>query len=459
MALTYKTFRAARIVFCAIAACFFAALSPAGAADDLYKVEGVVVDVTADSALAARDEAFEKAQVDAFTTLAGRMLPESALESFKAPDAATVSAMVQDYEVTAEKLSSVRYIGTYTITFRPAAVERYLNVQGQSYTNVVSAPLVILPFYQVSGKNFLWSPYNIWMQAWNRAPASGAPVPVIVPIGDLEDVSDIGDDDVFGYNPDKLAALLKRYDAGDAVLAVAMPDGNLLKAGKSDSAANGSVTISLYRTDRGSPEHVREMVVQGQPGDTMSKLLDRGVLETQAALRQNWKDKTVVAASTQTTPAAVTAQGANTIVARVKISSLEEWASAQKALGRVGAVTNMQLKSLSPREALVELSFRGDEEMLRAALAQSGIALGFPQYAGAGNPSLNRLVYDLSLAGRPIVQPRSAPDPYQGGYQGGYRGGYQDSYQVPSRAAPQPVPVRPAPIQSAPARPSYNGQF
>ena len=129
------------------------------------------------------------------------MLPESALESFKAPDVATVSAMVDDYEVTAEKLSSVRYIGTYTISFRPAAVERYLNVQGQSYTNVVSAPLVILPFYQVSGKNFLWSPYNIWMRAWNRAPASGAPVPVIVPIGDLEDVSDIGDDDVFGYNP------------------------------------------------------------------------------------------------------------------------------------------------------------------------------------------------------------------------------------------------------------------
>lgn len=455
MALTYKTFRAASIVFCAVAACFFTASPPAGAADDLYEVEGVVVDVTADSALAARDQAFEKAQVDAFTILAGRMLPESALDSFKAPDAATVSTMVQDYEVTAEKLSSVRYIGTYTISFRPAAVERYLNIQGQPYTNVVSAPLVVLPFYQVSGKNFLWSPYNIWMRAWNRAPASGAPVPVIVPIGDLEDVSDIGDDDVFGYDPDKLAALLKRYDAGDAVLAVAMPDGNLLKADEGDSAANGSVTISLYRTDLGSPEHVREMVVQGQPGDTVDRLLDRAVTQTQAALKQNWKDKTVVQTSSQVA-SAVTAPGGDTIVARVKISNLEEWASVQRALGRVGAITAMQLKSLSPREALVELSFRGDEEMLRAVLAQSGIALGFPQYAGVGNSSPNRLVYDLSLAGRPVVQPRSAPNLYQGGYQqGGYRGGYQNNnYQAPTRPALQPVPVQPAP-----ARPSYNGQF
>jgi hypothetical protein len=240
-----------------------------------------------------------------------------------------------------------------------------------------------------------------------------------------------------------------------------MPDGNLLKAGENDTAANGAVTVSLYRTDRGSPEHVREMVVQGQPGDTMGKLLDRAVIETQAALRQNWKDKTVVASAPQTA-SVVPVPGGNAIIARVKINSLEEWASAQRALGRVSAVTAMQLKSLSPREALVELSFRGDEEMLRSALAQSGMALGFPQYAGAGNPSPNRLVYDLSLAGRPVVQqPRPASGGYQGGYQqGGNRGGYQNNnYQAPVRPAPQPVPVQPVPVQSAPARPSYNGQF
>jgi hypothetical protein len=421
--------------------------SPALAADELFTVEGVVVDVTADSALAARDQAFEKAQIDAFTVLAGRMLPETSMDSFKAPDAATVSAMVQDYEVTNEKLSSVRYIGTYTISFRPKAVERYLNVQGATYTNVVSAPLVILPFYQVSGRNYLWSPYNVWMKAWNRAGTSGVPVPVIVPIGDLEDVSDIGDDDVFGYDPDKLAALLKRYDAGDAVIAIAMPDGNLLKAGEGDAAANGAVTISLYRTDRGSPEHVREMVVQGQPGDTLGKLLDRGVAEVQTALKQNWKEKTAVAAA----PATARIVTDKSIVARVKINSLEEWAAAQKAIGRVNAVSSMELKSLSPKEALVELFFRGDEDMLRSAFAQSGITLGSPQYGGVNNPANAHLVYDLAISGRPVIQLGPQGQPYQ---LPGYGGGYQSPRNSVPQSQIQPIPhVQNSPAKTRPSEP------
>jgi hypothetical protein len=436
MATIYKTFRAIRTVLYAIFACFLLPLAPALAEADLFTVEAVQVDVTADSALAARDQAFDKAQIDAFTVLAGRMLPESALAAFTPPDIATVSPMVQDYEVTAEKLSSVRYIGTYTIRFRAAAVERYLNIQGQSYTNVSSAPLVILPFYQAGGRTYLWSPYNSWMRAWNRtAGPGGALVPVIVPMGDLEDVSDIGDDDVFSYNPSKLAALLKRYDAGDAVIAVAAPDGNLARANEGDPA-NGAVTVSLYRTDNGQPEHVREMVVESQPGDTLSKLLDRAVGEVQTALKQNWKEKTVVSTIREVQPTG------NAVVARVKIASLEEWARTQQALARVNAITHTALKSLSPREALVELSFRGDEQMLRQALAQAGMTLSHPKFAGYQSPTDgNHLIYDLVVGGRPVQQ-------YQpSSYQSPQPPGYQPSRPLPrdqiGDTSPQGYPIQP----------------
>lgn len=431
MAIIYKTFRTLGTVFCAVFTCFLPVSSPALAQSDLYTVEGVKVDVTADSALAARDQAFDKAQVDAFQVLAGRMLSESELAAFTPPDAATVSPMVQDYEVTSEKLSSVRYIGTYTFTFRGQAVERYLNVQGKSYTNVASAPLVILPFYQTGGRTYLWSPYNSWMRAWNRNSGSGNTlVPLIVPMGDLEDVSDIGDDDVFSYNPSKLSALLKRYDAGDAVIAVATPGGTLGKAQESDPV-NGSVTISLYRTDRGQPEHVREMVVESASGDTLAKLLDRAAADVETALKQNWKEKTVVSPSVE-----LPGEMQNAVIARVKIASLEEWARAQQSLARVNAITHTALKSLSPREALVELSFRGDEEMLRQALAQAGMTLSAPKFAGYQSPTdNNKLVYDLTISGRPV------PSQYQPPSQSPQPPGYQpQGYQPPSRVPSRPLP-------------------
>jgi hypothetical protein len=474
MAIIYKTFRASRTVFCAVFACFFLIPGLVSAQTDLFTVEGVQVDVTADSALAARDQAFDKAQVEAFKVLAGRMLSESELATFVPPDIAVVSPMVQDYEVTSEKLSSVRYIGTYTFTFRAQAVERFLNVQGSSYTNVASAPLVILPFYQEGGRTYLWSPYNVWMRAWNRTGGSSTLVPVIVPMGDLEDVSDIGDDDVFSYNPGKLTSLLKRYDAGDAVIAVVTPGGSLGKAQEEDTV-NGSVTVSLYRTDRGQPEHVREMVVESQSGDTYAKLLDRAVGEVQTALKQNWKEKTVVSKTPEVQPQI----GGNSLVARVKIASLEEWASAQKALSRVSGVSHVGLKSLSPREALVELSFRGDEAQLRSALAQAGMDLAHPKFAGYQSPTDgNNLVYDLTIGGRPVqqYQPSSYHPPQNVQPQGGYQSPrfqqvpQQQTQQQPS-PAPQPqqvprdrigdaspngYPIQPRQPQ---AQPGYSGQF
>lgn len=428
MALIYKTFCVARTVFCALFFGLFIGLGTGAGnahaqtppATDLYTVEGVQVDVTADSALAARDQAFDKAQVDAFTVLAGRMLPESELAAFKAPDAATISTMVQDYEVTAEKLSSVRYIGTYTFSFRGSAVERYFNVQGKSYTNVVSAPMLILPFYQKDGRTYLWSPYNVWIKAWNRA-GQGA----IVPIGDLEDVNDIGDEDVFSYDPDKLTNMLKRYAAGDAAIILATPDGSLARASEDDIVSGQSLTISLYRTDRGQPEQVRDIAIIAQNGEPYAKLLERAVAESQNALKQNWKERTAIAA-----PANPGMPLNNRLLARVRNNSLEGWARIQSTLNRVNLITDTSLNSLSPREALVEISFRGDEQTLRNALAQAGMTLSHPQYAGyseAPDPTQSRIIYDLSFGApaqpTPVYQAPQQPQrqparqPLGGGYQ------------------------------------------
>ena len=56
--------------------------TPVSAQTDIFVVEGVEVDVTAENALQAREQAFAQAQVSAFTILAGRMLSEAQLEGF-----------------------------------------------------------------------------------------------------------------------------------------------------------------------------------------------------------------------------------------------------------------------------------------------------------------------------------------------------------------------------------------
>ena len=150
MDIFYKPFHAARIVFCAIVFSFFLVASMAGvpafAANPVFTIEDVKVDVTASNALEAKQKAFEQAQVDAFEIMANRMLSESEMKAAPPLDLSTISLLIQDFEVTKEQLSAVRYVGTYTFRFKDDAVRRHFSGQGFQYSDVGSKPVLILPF-------------------------------------------------------------------------------------------------------------------------------------------------------------------------------------------------------------------------------------------------------------------------------------------------------------------------
>jgi hypothetical protein len=95
--------------------------APAAAASDPYTVADVNADVTADTAAHARDQALLQAQRTAYVQLCARLgVPDN---SIKLTDDA-LAALVQSFEVQSERLSAVRYIGVFTIRFKPSAVQK-----------------------------------------------------------------------------------------------------------------------------------------------------------------------------------------------------------------------------------------------------------------------------------------------------------------------------------------------
>jgi hypothetical protein len=88
---------------------------------ETFTVKDVNVDVTADTASHARDQALMQAERNALSQLYTRM--GAADVSAKMNDDA-VASLVQSFEVQSEKLSSVRYIGIFTVHFKPAATAK-----------------------------------------------------------------------------------------------------------------------------------------------------------------------------------------------------------------------------------------------------------------------------------------------------------------------------------------------
>ncbi len=415
MASFYKTFQTLRIVFMALFACFFA-VNGALAANPLFTIENVTVDVTAENALKAREKAFEEAQVKGFTELTSRMLSESELRGFQAPPPSTISMLIQDYEVSNEKLSSKRYIGTYKFRFKDNDVRRYFSGQGANYTDVSSKPILVLPFLDTGQGTILWSERNTWMQAWNATPGlSGGLVPLLVPLGDLSDISDIGDDEALTYSKRRLSALLDRYVASEAVIAIARAEGTALN-------------IQLYRTDRVRPEYVHQILERALPGQTPEQIYTRGVQSVKEALRKDWKQKTVVDAREK-----------GVIKVRVQFSSLQEWSDMQRSLSRISGISDVTLKALSPKEAYLDLTYDGDIERLKLALGQADLVLNPPRFQAAGNNSLNA-DYSRGLLGGYNNKP--AANMIYDLVRRGAAAPATSRYQQPSRAIPESYQTR-----------------
>ncbi len=389
----YKRFQAARTVFYTIALIAITTLlcaAPAQA-DTAFTVRDVTVDVTADSAAAARDQAFAQAQVEAFATLAARLLSEDRMADFQTPDAAVISGFIKDFEITNEQLSAVRYVGTYTFRFESGAVRDYMNTLGVAYADVSSKPVLILPFYQHGAQALLWTGPNPWRAAWNNSRAGQGLVPVNVPLGDARDIAAIGDDEVLTYQPDKLQDMTLRYGAGEAIIMLATPEGDI------GGGAPAQLTITIYRTDRGAPEYANRLTVNAADPKPGEDLYAAAVRKSRAMLQQSWKQRTLAGAGQE-----------NSLTVRVPFTSMQEWVETQQVLRRVQGISTTQLISLTQNGARLTLTFRGSENRLRLALAQADMTLSAPRvdfnasghtpgaygrYAQAGSP----LVYELYL--------------------------------------------------------------
>jgi hypothetical protein len=114
----------------------FSALAQSAA--DPYIVRNVVVDITADNAVNARNQAFVKAQSQAYKQLLQQLKQPT---DRPAPDDVTLGRMVKDFELVSEHVASNRYRGNFTVHFDPAQV-----------ANVIGTPTPVTPTQPVTAQ-------------------------------------------------------------------------------------------------------------------------------------------------------------------------------------------------------------------------------------------------------------------------------------------------------------------
>ncbi|MFK4002719.1 heavy-metal-associated domain-containing protein [Qipengyuania sp. NPDC077563] len=143
-------------------------IAPVAASTDI-QVSGVEVDVSADSGVEAREEAWREAQVKAWKELDGPDLPESRIVSL-------VSAIV----IESERLGPKRYVATLGVVFDRQRASAYLGEDGRAAR---SAPMLVLPVTVSGGTQLMYEQRNPWQAAWAEFQAGQSRIDYVRPQG------------------------------------------------------------------------------------------------------------------------------------------------------------------------------------------------------------------------------------------------------------------------------------
>jgi hypothetical protein len=320
------------------------------APEDAYTVGGIAVDATAESAAAAREKAIAEGQREAFRQLLNRLVGEGAAGRVQIADDAMLAGLVKDFNVEEERSSAVRYIARLRFGFDREAVRQLLLDSGVPFTEERSPPIVVLPVWSGGGAPTLWEDPNPWREAFAQQERGDGLVPFLVPIGDMEDLSAVNADQALNGDPAALAAIAQRYQAGEVLVAEAVPEGQQVSV-----VARRFQDGALLSTDQVRAANVTEAV---------AAVTD--------PIEQDWKARNLVGGG-----------GAQTLTVSVPLTSLQDWAEIRRRLQSVSSLRSMAVRQLSRQRAAVDITYAGDQRQLEFALAQRDLALT-PEPAGLG---------------------------------------------------------------------------
>lgn len=329
--------------FLLVAALVFAAW-PA-AAQDSFAIQGIEVDVSAETVAKAKEQALAEAQARALRQVLERMTQPADHIRLPHPDPAP---FVRDIGIEQERASSVRYIALVSVRFNPAAIRRLLTDSGIAFTEMAPRRVLVVPVFRpAAGPILMWEEANPWRAAWAASGRASALAP-----GDAADMRTLTAEQALAAAPERLAALAARHGASDVLVLLA-------------GLAPGGRQLDI--TALGTPEAPRpfeQRTFSANEGENDQALMRRAAREISRGLDGPAK-----------APVAARAGQNGTMPAIVPLGGFEDWLAVRERLARAGAVRRTELVSLSRGEAAMILYIAGSEDQAKASLAHAGLAL------------------------------------------------------------------------------------
>ncbi len=322
---------------------------------DLYTVADIPIDATAENAVAARTQAHAAGQREGLRRILRRLVPAG--DHGRLPTGLSPDSYVQNFEIQGEQLSNTRYLARMTVAFDAKKVKELLEAERLPFSERVSPPLVVLPLFKEPNGTSVWPDSNPWWTAWAKTLESERPFRLMMPLGDLEDMTAMTVEQAENGDQLALQRLASRYGAEDGIIASV----ELL----SDPASGEPVSIRLGARRVGSVNRSgRPFTLNGAPGEPLETVLENAVVRLQDSLDEQWKSQHILRLD----------EG-GLIFVDIPIGSLGDWVNINRELENLPVVSKVEITAFAQTLVKAQIDYVGDEAGFEQALDSLGLTL------------------------------------------------------------------------------------
>jgi len=329
----------------------------------LFSVTGVQVDVTDTDAATARTRAIIEAQVKAFYMLAERLGSPEAAQRLQGMDAREIGRMLRSLSIEEERSAPGRYIGRLTVRFLPDKIREVFSQHGIDVVEDQAPAMVVLPIWKGPTGTVIWED-NLWRKAWLDLKAEQSLVPIIVPLGDLEDTSAISPQEAEAGDAVKLESIMMRYEAKAILVAFAEPDpqGGIHAVMQGDSPLGRINFDKVYTAEDGTLEGAAAAA---------AKRFDEVMLEKWRSVRLKVAAETRARAEVEQQ----TSRATTSMAVAVPFSGIYQWNGIRARLLATPGVLGVDVSTIAENGAVIQLAFADTIQDLQSALSGSGLRL------------------------------------------------------------------------------------
>lgn len=329
-------------------------LSKPAVAGDIFAVNNVPVDASAETSTEARQTALAEGQQRALEVVFKRLTPAAYWGMLPDPSTLDLDTIVSGFRVADEKTSPRRYRALLSVVFKPDRIRELVYDREIPLSEVQSQPVLLLPIMEDRRELALWQE-NWWRSLWLEQDLTNSLVPLVLPLGDISDTLEATAEDILSGNRLKIDLLKTRYGTSAVFVVHALAD------------VDGQLGVTLYNY------HDNEVNIEVLSfiGEQKEALGRQAINELQASVTEAWKQSTAILSRHETS-----------LVAQATFENFAEWREISSHLNQTGLIRDITLSEVSTRSAFLKLEFVGSITQLQSNLEQVGLRLipGFSNY-------------------------------------------------------------------------------